>query len=168
MNIPLNINWQQILLHLLNFAILAGGLYFLLYAPVKKFMAQRILHYQEMEDDARKKVSEAEQLKEDYAGRLKEAEQEIYTLRAKAMRSAKEQSDLQLEKASKQAETILAEAKRSAEHSREKVMQEAQKELKDLAVTATEKLLLKSGGDPIDQFLSAAEQGGAHTDERHG
>ncbi len=31
MNIPLNIDWQQILLHLLNFVILAGGLYFLLY-----------------------------------------------------------------------------------------------------------------------------------------
>ena len=38
---PLNIDWQQILLHLLNFAILAGGLYFLLYAPVKSFMAKR-------------------------------------------------------------------------------------------------------------------------------
>ena len=30
MNIPLNIDWQQILLHLMNFVILAGGLYFLL------------------------------------------------------------------------------------------------------------------------------------------
>ena len=26
MNIPLNIDWQQILLHLFNFTILAGGL----------------------------------------------------------------------------------------------------------------------------------------------
>ena len=32
MNIPLNIDWQQILLHLLNFVILAGGLYLLLYS----------------------------------------------------------------------------------------------------------------------------------------
>ena len=31
MNIPLNIDWQQILLHVLNFVILFGGLYFLLY-----------------------------------------------------------------------------------------------------------------------------------------
>ena len=38
MNIPLNIDWQQILLHLLNFAILAGGLYLLLFKPVKAFM----------------------------------------------------------------------------------------------------------------------------------
>lgn len=35
MNIPLNIDWQQILLHLFNFAILVGGLYLLLYNPVK-------------------------------------------------------------------------------------------------------------------------------------
>ena len=38
---PLNIDWQQILLHLLNFVILAGGLYFLLYKPVKNFMLAR-------------------------------------------------------------------------------------------------------------------------------
>ena len=46
MNIPLNIDWQQILLHLLNFAILAGGLYLLLYKPVKAFMEQRQAYYQ--------------------------------------------------------------------------------------------------------------------------
>ena len=34
--LPLNIDIQQILLHMLNFVILAGGLYFILYAPVKK------------------------------------------------------------------------------------------------------------------------------------
>ena len=50
MNIPLNIDWQQIILHLLNFAILAGGLYFLLYHPVRKFMDQREEHYRQMEN----------------------------------------------------------------------------------------------------------------------
>lgn len=38
MNVPLNIDWQQILLHLLNFMILFGILYFFLYKPVKDFM----------------------------------------------------------------------------------------------------------------------------------
>ena len=41
MNLPLNIDLQQIFLHMLNFVILAGGLYFILYSPVKKFMDQR-------------------------------------------------------------------------------------------------------------------------------
>ena len=45
MNIPLNIDWQQILLHLLNFVILAGGLYLLLYKPVKTFMEKRQQYY---------------------------------------------------------------------------------------------------------------------------
>ena len=35
-NIPLNVDWQQILLHWMNFVILTGGLYFLLYKPVKQ------------------------------------------------------------------------------------------------------------------------------------
>ena len=43
MNIPLNIDWQQILLHLFNFAILVGGLYLLLYNPVKTVRRRRTL-----------------------------------------------------------------------------------------------------------------------------
>ena len=41
MGVPLNIDWQQILLHLFNFLILFGGLYLLLYRPVKAFMDKR-------------------------------------------------------------------------------------------------------------------------------
>ena len=36
MKLPLNIDWQQILLHALNLVILVGGLYALLFKPVKK------------------------------------------------------------------------------------------------------------------------------------
>ena len=49
MNIPLNIDWQQILLHLFNFAILFAILYFLLYKPVKDFMAKREEYYKNMD-----------------------------------------------------------------------------------------------------------------------
>ena len=59
MNIPLNIDWQQIILHLLNFAILAGGLYFLLYHPVRKFMDQREEHYRQMENEAQQRLDQA-------------------------------------------------------------------------------------------------------------
>ena len=45
---PLNINLQQILLHLLNFVILFVILYFLLYSPIKKFMEKRTEEYKKM------------------------------------------------------------------------------------------------------------------------
>ena len=62
MNLPLNINLQQIFLHMLNFVILTGGLYFILYNPVKKFMDQRTAHYAEMDKAAADKLAAAEKL----------------------------------------------------------------------------------------------------------
>ena len=60
MSIPLNIDWQQILLHLFNFAILAGGLYLLLYKPVKQFMEQREADYRKAYDAAQAAQAQAE------------------------------------------------------------------------------------------------------------
>lgn len=77
MNIPLNIDWQQILLHLMNFVILAGGLYFLLYKPVKAFMDKRAAYYQEQADQAAQTTQAAQQLKADYEARLSAADDEI-------------------------------------------------------------------------------------------
>lgn len=52
MGVPLNIDWQQILLHLFNFLILFGGLYLLLYRPVKAFMDKRTAYYADMDAEA--------------------------------------------------------------------------------------------------------------------
>ena len=60
MNIPLNIDIQQICLHLLNVAILTFGLYMLLYKPVKDFMEKREAYYRDMDDQANAKLAEAE------------------------------------------------------------------------------------------------------------
>ena len=61
-----------------------------------------------------------------------------------------------------QAEQILADAHAAAQREHDKLLSDAQKELKDLAVTATEKLVLQSDGDAFDQFLDAAERGESH------
>ena len=82
MNIPLNIDWQQILLHLFNFTILAGGLYLLLYRPVKEFMKKRDAYYQGINDQAEQLKQQADQLKKDYQQKLSEADSEIAQKRA--------------------------------------------------------------------------------------
>ena len=63
MNIPLNIDWQQILLHFFNFSILVGGLYLLLFKPVKSFMEKREKHYADMEAAAVAREKDTEALK---------------------------------------------------------------------------------------------------------
>ena len=87
MNIPLNIDWQQIILHLLNFAILAGGLYFLLYHPVRKFMDQREEHYRQMENEAQQRLDQAKATQEEYRQQLKQAGDEIRQEKAQAQQT---------------------------------------------------------------------------------
>ena len=75
--IPLNIDWRQILLHLLNLVILFLILYFLLYNPVKKFMEKRKKHYEEQNAESEAKLADAKANKEKYEKLLTNAEEEI-------------------------------------------------------------------------------------------
>ena len=162
MNIPLNIDWQQILLHALNFVILVGGLYFLLYKPVKKFMAQREAHYRTMDEQAKQALREAEQLKADYQNQLGATDTEISRKKTQAQQEVEQSVQQQLADARTQADKIVADAQKAADRAHEKMLTEAQKELTDLAVEATKKLLFKENGDAYDQFLKLAERGERH------
>ena len=162
MNIPLNIDWQQILLHLMNFVILAGGLYFLLYKPVKAFMDKRAAYYQEQADQAAQPTQAAQQLKADYEARLSAADDEIREEKKQAQKDAAAAAQQQLDAARAEAEKIVSDAQAMAERSREKIVRQAGQDVKDLAAEATEKLVLQSGGDAFDQFLDLAEKEAQH------
>ena len=157
MNIPLNIDYQQILLHWMNLAILTGGLYFLLFKPVKQFMQKREAYYKDLDAQADAKLAEAEQIKAEYQAKLNGAAEEIHQARAKAQQAIQQSTEEQLAQAQTQAAQIVAQARAEAEHSRERVLRESQRELKELAAEATRKLALQS--DPFEQFLDLTEDG---------
>ena len=159
MNIPLNIDWQQILLHLLNFAILAGGLYLLLFKPVKAFMEKRESYYQNMDSEAKQKLQDAEALKDSYTRQLDSAAQEIAQKKADAQKAIEASRSEQLKAAKDEADRILQAARANTEREHDKMLRDAQKEMADLAVTAAEKLLQKGEGSPYEQFLNAANAG---------
>ena len=166
MNIPLNIDWQQILLHLMNFAILGGGLYFLLYRPVKRFMDQREAFYQEQADKAAQTSKDAEDLKTQAQQELDRAQEQLMDIRRNAQAEAHAAAQQQLAEAHKQAEKILADAQTQAVRSRDKMMADARQAVKEMAVEAAEKLVLQSDGDAFDRFLDlAGEEDGK--DEQH-
>ncbi len=153
---PLNIDWQQILLHLLNFAILAGGLYFLLYKPVKDFMAKRAQHYKEMDDYAMADRVEAEKLRKAAEEKCAAAEAEIAMMRSKASDEIEAEKQRQFAEARAEARRILETAGKTAEMRSKKALADSNEELRTLAMDAVEKLML-DGGDALDMFLDAAE-----------
>ena len=158
---PLNIDLQQILLHWMNLAILTGGLYFLLYKPVKQFMEKREAHYREMEEQAAGKLREAEELKAAYQAKLDGAEDEIHQARAKAQAAVQQSVEEQMA----QAQKIVAKAKEEAANSREHIIRESQRELRELTVAAVKKLTVKADTDLFDQFLDLAEGGESHEEQ---
>lgn len=154
---PLNIDWQQILLHWMNLAILTGGLYLLLFKPVKEFMAKREEHYRELAREADEKLAEAERVHAEYQAKLEGADEEIHQARAKAQQAIQQSTEDQLAQAKEQARQIVVHAQAEAEHSRERALRDSQRELRKLAAQATKKLAFHA--DPFDQFLDLAEEG---------
>ena len=154
---PLNIDWQQILLHLLNFVILAGGLYFLLYKPVKKFMLARKKQYAERETESRRMLAEAEALKERTEEKYRQADEEIQRRREQASEELEAEKRQQLTEARAQARQILNTASKTAEMRTQKALEESREEIRSMAVGMVERLVLESGGDALDQFLNEAE-----------
>lgn len=153
---PLNIDWQQILLHLLNFVILAGGLYFLLYQPVKDFMAKREQHYREIDEAAEKNRAEAERLRRAAQERYTTAEDEIGRMRTKASDEIEAEKQRQFAEARADARRILETAGKTADLRTKKALADANEQLRALAVDAVEKLIINEGS-ALDKFLDAAE-----------
>jgi F-type H+-transporting ATPase subunit b len=141
MNLPLNIDWQQILLHLFNFAILSLGLYLLLYKPVKSFMDKRAETIAKQAEDAKSKLDEAEALKLEYEKRLESADKEAADIKAKALEQAQSAADAKLTDAEKQKEKIISDAKAAAQRQKEKVLEESKQEIIELAAQMAEKVL---------------------------
>lgn len=156
---PLNIDWQQILLHLLNFVVLFGILYFLLYKPVKQFMDNRTEYYKSLDDEAKKNLEDSEKAKEEYQNKLDTADDEIVAIKEKARKELEKASASHIKQAEAEATKIVADARKAAERERVKMLKEVQNEISDMVTSATEKIVVNaSTSDAFDQFLEAAQR----------
>ena len=167
-NLPLNIDWQQILLHLFNFTILFGGLYFLLYAPVKKFMEQREEKYAEAAEFSQANLAEAQTVKKMYQQKMDNADAEIEQSKARAREEIEKLRTGRINEAEEEASRIVSRAREQAEYEKERILTEAQVEIAKMVANTTEKLALDASAEyAYEQFLNSAsnESLGGNADE---
>ena len=145
----------------MNLVILTGGLYFLLYKPVKQFMEKREAYYRSLDEQAAGKLREAEELKAAYQAKLDGAEEEIRQTRAKAQAAVQQSVEEQMA----QAKQIVAKAQAEAASSRERIIKDSQRELRELTAAAVKKLTVKADTDLFNQFLDLAEGGESHENQ---
>lgn len=156
---PLNINLQQILLHMLNFVLLFAALYFLLYKPVLNFMDKRKKHYEDMAKEADETLARALEQKEEYENRLAQAQKEIDELKANARKEILEKNTVLTEEAHAQADNIIKTAKEKAALEKENIIKEAHKDMVSIVAEATKKLSEEdSDAVDFDSFLDNLEK----------
>ena len=153
MGVPLNIDWQQILLHMFNLIILTGGLYFLLYQPVTAFMKKRQEYYAGLEADAQAKLQEAEQKVREADETLSGMQAEAEQLRADAMKQADAEAAARLAGADAEKQKILAAARE-----KDAMLREANEQIGALVSNAVDKLV-SDADDPYADFLHAVKRG---------
>ena len=141
MSLPLNIDLQQILLHMLNLVLLFGGLYLLLYKPVKKFMDERAQKYKTLDEQANSKLADAEVAKRLSEEKLAGAEADIAAKRAQAKLEAEKEAEAIIEDAKKIKKKMLADAEDAAIREKNRLINDAREESAELAVKAAEKVL---------------------------
>lgn len=164
---PLNIDWQQILLHLLNFVILFAGLWLLLYKPVRSFMQKRREHYEKMDADAEKKCADAEDKRVAYEQKLSAADDEAAEKRRLAEREAAEYVERKRREADEAAKAVLDDARADAVHIREQAERNARDSIAQIVTDAVGKIVLEdSASEAFDQFLDAADAQAKETEKK--
>ena len=158
MNLPLNIDWQQILLHMFNLIILGFGLYLLLYKPVKAFMDKREAYYKDLDDSANKKNEDADKLLKEYQDKLAKADEEIKDKKNIAMKELDDKVNSELNKAKEDAKRIVEDARAQGQKKHDELVESANKDICDLAIKATSKLVDKTLDDSYDEFFLAVKK----------
>ena len=165
----LGIDFMQIFLHLFNIILLFGGLYILLYKPVKEFIQKREDHYREMDEQAKKTLDEAKALKAEYTAAMDKADEEVEAKMSAAQAEIAEMRKTEEESLKKKAEDVIAEAKAEGERKKKGIVEGAKEDISKMIEEATRKIMLDSeGGSSFDSFLDEAEKSsdGGNSDGR--
>lgn len=154
---PLNIDFQQIFLHMLNFVILFAVLYFLLYKPVKKFMDERESEYKKDSEEAEGKLKKADDILLHLDETIAEKEKEASKKRSDILKDAQEQYNKKIDDAETEAKKILDDAREQADAIRRKAASESSDDISKLAIESVKKTVL-SADEAYEAFLEAVEK----------
>lgn len=168
MNIPLNIDFLQILLHMLNFVILAGGLSLLLYNPIQNFLTERAAKLAEIEQKNKEAAEENEKMKAEYEEKMLSAKEEIAEMKKQAEQEWAATSAQYIDAAKEKADAIIRSAEEEAEERKDHILESAQSEIGELVVAATQKLLSETvtpehNSALYDEFIRVAGENTAES-----
>lgn len=156
----LGINLNLFLAQLINFGVIVGLLWVLLYKPVQKILDERTKRIETSLREADQIKQQLASAKRDYEAEIAKARQEASAIIAQANERARAQEAEILKQARMEAERIREEARIQAAQERERMLREVRDQIAELVtLTATRVLnaeLKATGHDKlIEESLAA-------------
>ena len=118
----LGIDWIKILIHFVVFAVLAVGLYLLLYKPVLRFIRNRQESIQKGIDDGKAMQEQGAAVKAEYDAKLSHVEEECAAMLDEAASRKQAILDEAAKEAAQESEAIKQRARNEAESQKQAAM----------------------------------------------
>lgn len=159
----LGINLNLFLAQLINFGVVVGLLWVLLYKPVTKMLNDRTARIEASLREAEQVKQQLANAKRDYEAEVAKGRQEAAAIVAQAQERAKAQEAEILAQARKEAERLREEARAQAITEREQMLREAKNQIAELVTLTASRVLdaeLKAGGHDrlIAESLAALDR----------
>ena len=161
----MDLNFSDVILHLVNILVFYLLLRVLLYNPVRRFMDARAARVQAQLDEAAQANAQALASRDAYEKRLAAVEEEAHQKLLESNRSAGEAAAAITAQAQEQAQAILDQARAEADRQRADLKRQLRPQITGMAVEMAEKLLarevrVEDNRALIDIFFQSQEKVG--------
>lgn len=137
----IGIDWQVLLAQLINFGILFGLLFFLLYKPMRRMLDERSAKIKESMDQAEQIKEQLARTDEQVREQMEVARREGQGILAQAAQMGERLKEEAREGAKQEAETIVARSRAEIERERGEAIEDLRSQFVDLAIAAAEKVV---------------------------
>ena len=137
----LGLSWMSVLFHVLNLLILIAALYYLLYKPVRKMIADHRQKLDSVYEGNRRLNAEAADMKHECEAETAAMRDELGKVAEEAAKSAQAKADETLSAARAQAKTIVENARKEAVAENQRMKNEYQEKVSALAIAMAERVL---------------------------
>ena len=142
-----HIDWRLLVAQIFNFAIVFAVLYWLVFKPLAKVMAERTSKIAKGLDDAKKVEAKLVRTQEEFNKTMVEAKKQANAILEKAVVEADARKQEMIARAKEEIGVIINQEKQKMQADKAATLKEIKREVADLVVMAMEKVL----GEKVDE-----------------
>ncbi|MFP4436652.1 MAG: F0F1 ATP synthase subunit B [Chloroflexaceae bacterium] len=137
----LGINFNLFLAQVINFGVVVGALFYLLYKPVLKMLRDRTERIEQSLQESDQVQEQLDNARRDYDAEIARARQEAATILSQAQERARSQEAEIVSQARQDADRIRIEAREQAEQERDQMLREVKDQVAGLVTLTAGRVL---------------------------